>query len=36
MEAMAMAQAIADMRAEGLNVDVLAMEFAIISDEDYA
>ena len=36
MEAMAMAQAIADVRAEGLNVDVLAMEFAIISDEDYA
>lgn len=36
MEAMAMAQAIADMRAEGLNVDVLAMEFAILSDEDYA
>ena len=36
MEAIAMAQAIADMRAEGLNVDVLAMEFAILSDEDYA
>ena len=36
MEAMAMAQAIEDMRAEGLNVDVLAMEFAILSDEDYA
>lgn len=34
MEAMAMAQAIADMRAEGLNVDVLAMEFAILSDEE--
>ena len=31
-----MAQAIADMKAEGLNVDVLAMEFAILSDEDYA
>lgn len=36
MEALAMAQAIADMKAEGLNVDVLAMEFAILSDEDYA
>ena len=34
MEALAMAQAIADMKAEGLNVDVLAMEFAILSDED--
>lgn len=36
MEKLAMEQAIADMRAEGLNVDVLAMEFAILSDEDYA
>lgn len=31
-----MAQALADMKAEGLNIDVLAMEFAIISDEEYA
>lgn len=29
-----MAQALADMKAEGLNIDVLAMEFAIISDEE--
>lgn len=36
MEAIAMAQALADMKAEGLNIDVLAMEFAIISDEEYA
>ena len=34
MEAIAMMQALADMKAEGLNIEVLAMEFAIISDED--
>lgn len=34
MEAIAMAQAIADMKAMGLNVDVLAMEFPLISDEE--
>lgn len=31
-----MEQALADMKAEGLNIDVLAMEFAILSDEEYA
>lgn len=34
MEALAMAQAIKDMKEAGLNVDVLAMEFAILSDEE--
>ena len=34
MEAMAMAQVLADMKAEGLNIDVLAMEFAILADEE--
>lgn len=36
MEELAMKQAIADMKAMGLNIEVLAMEFAILSDEEYA
>ena len=36
MDTIAMKQALADMKAEGLNIEVLAMEFAIISDEEYA
>ena len=36
MEKLAMEQALKDMKEAGLNIEVLAMEFAIISDEDYA
>lgn len=34
MEKLAMEQALKDMREAGLNLDVLAMEFAILSDEE--
>lgn len=36
MEKLAMEQALKDMKEAGLNIEVLAMEFAILSDEDYA